>query len=95
MTPKQLPLTPRPSIDPFPERLRDPVYLGFAFGPKDKPADIAVDVVRTFTTRKGYRPREIQCHPSVVEVIEKEVGGIPVIGCGRAVRVLLLGPLES
>lgn len=95
MTPKQLPLTPRPTIEPFPERLRDPVYCGFAYGPRDQVGVVARDVVRRFTQRKGYPPHEIQCHPSAVERIEREAMGIPVIGIGRAQRVLLLGPVEA
>lgn len=95
MKAKQLPLTARPAIESFPERLRDPVYCGFAFGPKDQVGVIARDVVRLFTQRKGYPPHEIQCHPSAAESIEREAMGIPVIGIGRAQRVLLLGPVEA
>ncbi|TXH50936.1 MAG: hypothetical protein E6Q97_19480 [Desulfurellales bacterium] len=91
---KQLPLTAaRPTIAPFPTTLREPHYRGYVFGPKDAPAAVARDVVQRYTRERG-RPREIQCHPSLVEVVEKEAGGIPVIGCGRALRVLLLGPIE-
>ena len=91
--PKQLSLSVDP--DPLPDLLRDPIYAGFAYGPKDRPADVAVQVLRTYRQRYRVRdPREVHFHPSVADVIAAEVGGIPVIASGRALRVLLLGPLE-
>lgn len=93
MSPRQLSLRVDP--DPLPDRLRDPLYAGYAYGPKDRPADVAVAAIARYRQRNQNRdPREIHCHPSAADVIAAEVGGIPVIGTGRALRVLLLGPKE-
>lgn len=92
---KQLTLTvDPPTISPFPERLRDPMYKGYAWSAKDRPAEVARDVLAHYTRQRGT-PREIQCHASMVEIVEKEAGGVPVLGIGRAMRVLLLGPVEN
>ncbi len=40
------------------------------------------------------KPRELHCHPSMVEVIGQEVMGVPVLGVGKALRVFLLVPQE-
>ena len=94
MTPRQLSLKVDP--DPLPDRLRDPVYAGFAFTAKDRPADVAALVLETYRRRHNNRdPREVICHPSMQEIVAKEAGGIPVIASGRALRVLLLGPQEA
>lgn len=94
MKAKQLPLTARPAIEPFPTTLRDPVYRGVAFGTKDRPADIANAFVDTYIKRRKHAPRELHCHPSMVEVIGQEVMGVPVLGVGKALRVFLLVPQE-
>jgi hypothetical protein len=91
--PKQLTLAVDP--DPLPTTLRDPIYAGYAWGPKDRPADVAVSVLEKYRRRTSRNPREVICHPSAADVIAAEVGGIPVIGTGRALRVLLLGPIEQ
>ncbi len=88
---KQLTLTVHP--DPLP-KMRDPLYKAYAFTAKDKPADVARDVLAHYTRYRG-RPREIHCHPSLLDIVEKEAGGVPVIASGRARYVLLLGPLEG
>jgi hypothetical protein len=95
MTARQLPLTDRPTIEPFPERLRDPVYLGFAFDPKARPAESCAIAIDAYARRKGTPPRHLICHPSYAEVVGQECQGIPVLGEGRARYVVLVGPQEG
>lgn len=85
-------LTLRVDPDPLPV-LRDPIYKGYAFTAKDSPAIVARSVLQHYTERRGM-PREVHCHPSLQEIVEKEAGGVPVISSGRAQFVLLLGPID-
>ncbi len=92
MSAKQLTLRVDP--DPLPDRLRDPVYLGFAFGPKDVPMESCQRAIARFVQRKGHQPRQIICHPIYADAIGTECMGIPVYGEGRARYVVLAGPQE-
>lgn len=90
MTPRQLTLRVDP--DPLPDRLRDPVYAGFAYGPKDGALASCKHAIRIYSDRHGP-PQQLICHPGYAEAVGAECEGIPVIADGRAKFVVLLGPL--
>lgn len=90
MIAKQLPLT-------APVILRDPIYRGVAFGPKDiiDPSERVHVALGKYVGRYGRLPREVICHPGMAVEIGAECMGVPVLGTGASRHVVLVGPRED